>query len=277
MTPAPPFPGTMHADAPLVSVIIPVYNGEKYLSATIQSVQEQTEQRWEIIAVNDGSTDRSLAVLREIAGKDPSRFTVLSVENGGVSRARNSGIAAARGTYIAFLDQDDLWAIRKLERQIAMLTRDDRIGISFTNEAFIDDSGKMVTEKAIRLDDRHRGDVFETLVFDNFIPISSVMLKKDLLEKTGGFDPRYHLAEDYEFLLRATQATQVDFIDEPLLLYRQHRDSGSAKKIGRLTAESYAIIDSWRIKKPALFRRHVFKYLVFKAKFLLLKIKVKFF
>jgi glycosyltransferase involved in cell wall biosynthesis len=202
---------------------------------------------------------------------------VLSVENAGVSSARNSGIAAARGTYIAFLDQDDLWAPEKLERQIDMLEKDTRIGISFTNEAFIDDSGKMVTEKAIRLDSRHRGDVFETLLFDNFIPISSVMLRKDLLEKTGGFDTRYHLAEDYEFLLRATQAAPVDFIDEPLLLYRQHRDSGTAKKIGRLTAESCAIIDFWRAEKPDLFRRRFISYLVFKGKFSFLKLKVKFF
>jgi glycosyltransferase involved in cell wall biosynthesis len=277
MTPAPRFNGTVHADAPFVSVIIPVYNGEKYLSDTIKSVQDQTEQSWEIVAVNDGSTDRSLSVLEEIAGTDPSRFTVLSVENAGVSSARNSGIAAARGTYIAFLDQDDLWAPEKLERQIDMLEKDTRIGISFTNEAFIDDSGKMVTEKAIRLDSRHRGDVFETLLFDNFIPISSVMLRKDLLEKTGGFDPRYHLAEDYEFLLRATQAAPVDFIDEPLLLYRQHRDSGTAKKIGRLTAESCAIIDFWRAEKPDLFRRRFISYLVFKGKFSFLKLKVKFF
>ena len=103
---------------PLVSVIIPVYNGERYLSDTIGSVIAQTEKDWEIVAVNDGSTDHSQAILEEFAMKYPDRIRVISVSNGGVSRARNTGVSEARGTYIAFLDQDDLWMPQKLQLQI---------------------------------------------------------------------------------------------------------------------------------------------------------------
>jgi glycosyltransferase involved in cell wall biosynthesis len=259
---------------PVVSVIIPVYNGERYLAETIESVIAQTEPDWELIAVNDGSPDNSLAVLTRYAEKMPDHISVITVENGGVSRARNTGVATARGTYVAFLDQDDLWAPAKLRRQLEMFSRDKDLGIAFTNETVIDGNGKVLQGNVLKLGSEHRGRVFETLVFDNFIPISSVMLRKELFDRTGGFSPAYALAEDLDFLLRAARDVRVDYIDEPLLLYRVHGGSGTRTRIDRINAEARSIIAQWKRENPGVFRRHYGKYLLFQLKLAVLKIKV---
>jgi len=259
---------------PIVSVIIPVYNGERYLAETIESVIAQTEVNWEIIAVNDGSSDNSLAILEGYAKKIPDRIQVITVGNGGVSRARNTAVAAARGMYVAFLDQDDLWAPQKLQRQIEMFSRDKNLGISFTNATLIDEKGSSIRENVLKFGAKHRGNVFEYLIFENFIPISSVMLRKELFEKNGGFNPWFSLAEDYDFLLKVTQESPVDYIDEPLLLYREHRQSGTYLKIDQISAEAYSIINHWKRKNPRIFRKRFLKYQMFRLKFVILKIKV---
>jgi glycosyltransferase involved in cell wall biosynthesis len=267
-------PDTIQHRNPVVSVIIPVYNGELYLADTIESVIAQTETDWELIAVNDGSPDNSLAILNRYAEKMPDRIRVITVGNGGVSRARNTAVTAARGTYVAFLDQDDLWTPGKLRCQLEMFSRADMPGIVFTNEALIDGDGTILQEKILKFGREQRGHIFEHLLFDNFIPISSVMLPKELFVKTGGFNPAYALAEDYDFLLKAAHDVTADYIDEPLLLYRVHGQSGTYTRIDRLTREAYAIIGHWKREKPELFRRHFVKYLVFRLKFIMLKFKV---
>ena len=260
---------------PLISVIIPVYNGEKYISETLESVIAQTEKNWEIIAINDGSTDNSQTILENYLKKIPGSLQVISVENGGVSRARNIGVSAARGIYIAFLDQDDLWAPEKLQRQIYIFFTNKSLGITFTNESIIDQQGSIIREKALKFDKKNRGNIFDHLIFDNFIPISSVILEKKLFMAIGGFDPQFSLAEDYDFLLKVTQKVPVDFIDEPLLLYREHGESSTFQKIDRITAESFTILRSWKVKNPQLFRKHFLKYQLFCLKFVILKLKVR--
>jgi glycosyltransferase involved in cell wall biosynthesis len=259
---------------PRISIIIPVYNGERYIAQTIESVIAQTEKNWEIIAVNDGSPDGSLAILNRYAEKMPDRIRVISVKNGGVSSARNTAVAAARGTFIAFLDQDDLWAPEKLRRQLEMFSANPRLGISFTNEALIDSNGKVLRQDVLKFVKEQRGHVFESLVFDNFIPISSVMLRKELFNRTGGFNPAYVLAEDYDFLLKAVRDEIADYIDEPLLLYRVHGKSGTYTKVARLTAEACSVLNYWKREKPEFFRRNFVRYLIFRLKFVILKIKV---
>ena len=258
---------------PIVSVIIPVYNGERYLSKTIESVIAQTELNWELIAVNDGSTDNSLKILDEYAKRIPDRIKVISVKNGGVSRARNTAVAAARGLYVAFLDQDDLWAPRKLESQVEMFTRDKTLGISYTNVTVIDEKGSVLRENVLKSGEKHKGNIFEYLIFDNFIGISTVMLKKELFVEIGGFDQRFSLAEDYDFLLKVTQKLSVDYIDEPLLLYREHDESGTHKKIDRLIEEALFIINHWKRQNPQFFRQHFIQYGIFRLKLEVLRLK----
>lgn len=260
---------------PLVSVIIPIYNGERYLSDTISSVIAQTEQSWEIIAVNDGSSDRSLALLEEAAKKEPVRIRVITVINGGVSTARNTGVSVARGTYIAFLDQDDLWLPGKLELQVGQFRANNNLGISYTNESVIDHTGRILREKVFTFREKtNRGFIFRYLVFENFIPISSVMIRNDLFAAAGGFNPRYSLAEDYDFLLKAVNIAPADYIDAPLLLYREHGGSGTHKNIDLITREAFAVMHSWKVRDPWFFRKHVLDCFIFWLKFRILKLKI---
>jgi glycosyltransferase involved in cell wall biosynthesis len=259
---------------PFVSVVVPVYNGERYLSRTLDSIIAQTVSDWEIVAVNDGSTDDSQKILDEYAKKYPQKISIISVNNGGISRARNTGVSAARGTFIAFIDQDDLWKPEKLERQVRMFSENDNLGISFTNESIIDGNGALVHEKVFALNNKMKGDVFEQILFDNFIPISSVMLRRSLFREIGGFDPQYSLAEDYDFLLRVVQKVPVDYIDEPLLLYRVHSGSWTYKKIDKITEEACSILDYWRTRDPHLFRNHPLRYVVFRLKFAFLELRI---
>lgn len=260
---------------PKVSIIIPVYNGERYLAETLQSVAAQTEEDWEVIAVNDGSNDGSLAILEEAVRNDPGRVRVITISNGGVSRARNHGVREARGEYIAFLDQDDLWLPEKLHLQLDQFRSDRSLGISYTNESIINSQGILVKERALSLDGRkNRGWVFRYLIFNNFIPVSSIMIKKDVFDTIGGFDTRYALAEDYDFLLKAVRIVPVDFIDKPLVLYREHGESGTHLKIDHITSESFSVLHSWCARDPWFFRIHFLEYLHFWLKFKVLKIKV---
>lgn len=260
---------------PRVSVIIPVYNGEDYLPATLESVISQTGKNWEIIAVNDGSADGSIKILENFAARNPGRIQVISVPNGGVSRARNTGVSVARGEYIAFLDQDDLWTPTKLEKQLEQFARDPDLGISFTNESIIDGSGNVLRENVLILTaGKNRGFVFDHLVFENFIPISSVIMQKKLFEDLGEFDTHYSLAEDYDLLLKAVKRARVDYIDESLLLYREHGNSGTHRKIDLLTKEAFEILDKWRIRDPRFFRLHFFDHFLFWLKFKILKLKI---
>jgi glycosyltransferase involved in cell wall biosynthesis len=259
---------------PVVSVIIPVYNGQRFLSETLESVISQTMTGWEIIAINDESTDNSRKVLKLYTERYPDKIRCISVRNGGVSRARNTGVSLARGKYIAFLDQDDLWMPEKLQLQTELLSSDETLGMVFTNEALIDETGSVTREKAITFGAAQHGAIFESLLFDNFIPISSVLVKKDLFLKAGGFDPRFSLAEDYDLLLKIVRETRVDYIDMPLLRYREHRESGTHTKIDRIIAEALEIIGYWKEHDPALFRKHYFQYLKFRLNFSLLKMKI---
>ncbi|MDD1675044.1 MAG: glycosyltransferase [Methanomicrobiales archaeon] len=257
---------------PLVSVIVPVYLGEPYIRETIASVARQTWKDFEIIAVNDGSPDESgkvLAGCQQVLGE---RMQVITVPNGGVSRARNLGATQARGEYIAFLDQDDLWEPCKLERQIDLFARDPSLGVVYSNLALIDGKGVMVEKKALRLGQKHRGAIFPRLLFYNFIPISSVVVRADLFRSIGGFDPAYTLSEDLDLLLRLSRATGVDFVDEPLTLYRVHPGNLS-RNVDCINEETEQIVALWKVREPAIFRRHPLKYLMFRANLLWMKCK----
>lgn len=261
--------------APIVSVIIPVYKGEKYLGETIRSVMEQSDSRWEIIAVNDGSPDNSLQVLESFQPQLGDRIRIISVKNGGVSRARNIGAAAAAGKYLAFVDQDDLFAPEKLEDQIHILESDPDLVLCYTNESVINDQGKTLHENILSLSSRNRGNIFEELLFDNFIPISSVVMPKAVFESIGGFNPYYTLAEDYDLLLKVADTGEIDFINKPLLKYRLHKESNTFTRIDRIMNESFAILDSWIARRPELYKRNRFRYALFKIKFYYLKMKVR--
>lgn len=131
-------------NSPLVSVIIPIYNAEKYLEDTINSVLAQTYSHWELILVDDGSTDNSLTICQQL---QTEKTKIIQQENGGVSAALNTGISQSQGEYVAFLDADDLWLAEKLTKHIAHLESNPDVGVSFSPSAFIDEQGNSLNGK----------------------------------------------------------------------------------------------------------------------------------
>ncbi len=210
---------------PLVSVIVGVYNKARHVEACVQSVLAQTHRRFELIIVDDASTDDSAE--RIAAVKDPRiRFSRRTENSGRPAVPRNAGLRLAQGEFIAFLDADDLWRPAKLERQVACLATQPETGLVHTQCLVIDEAGR-------ELHERHAGrpplagDCLLPLLEHCWVSISSVLVRKAVCAQVGFFDE--HLAlrgrEDYDWLLRAAVATRFGMVAECLTAYRLAGDS----------------------------------------------------
>ena len=203
---------------PLVSVIIPCYNAEKYIVETIQSVISQTYENLEIIVINDGSTDRSVELIQTII--DP-RCKLISVENGGVSKARNIGIKASKGDFIAFLDADDLYQKTNIEEKIVFLQQHPSLALVHSFEEVFDSESKQIIEIA----KGKKGKVLNTLLSLKEKVIhspSSVVIRRELLDKIGGFNEKLSTSADWEFWVRSAKQSSFGMLPKALTKYRIH-------------------------------------------------------
>lgn len=196
--------GAMPSPAPLVSVIIPVYNAEATIAATLASVRAQTYRDIEIIAVDDGSLDGTQDILRQAALDEP-RLQVIRQANGGVARARNTAIAAARGAWIATIDADDLWHPEKLERQVKVaLTSPLRPVLVYSWCRRIDAGNRVTADQGRPM---HEGMAFDQLLGFNFIDnASNALVRTDAARAVGGYKEAFQAfhaygAEDIDFYL----------------------------------------------------------------------------
>ena len=215
---------------PLVSVILPVYNGSEFLGSALESALSQTYRHLEIIAIDDGSTDDTRAVLDFYALRD-SRVRILAQANSGVARARNRGIAEAHGNFIAPLDADDLWEPTKIDRQIQrMLSAGDETGFVYSWWVWID-SGGTVLDRSPRW--MFEGHTFESLLQINFTGNASVPLfRRHCLEEAGGYNEQLAATgaggcEDWELVLRVAERYKAAVVPEILLGYRRRPGSMS--------------------------------------------------
>lgn len=203
---------------PLVSVIIPTYNRGWILPEAIDSVLVQEFTNFELIVVDDGSTDNTASILDRY-GKD---IHVIRQTNQGVSAARNSGIRHAKGELISFLDSDDLWLPRKLLRQTAFFEAAPHVLICQTEEIWVR-NGCRVNPK-----NRHQkpsGDIFSRSLHLCLVSPSAVMMRRTLFDDIGLFDEQYPACEDYDLWLRISSRHPVSLIDEPLIIKRGgHKD-----------------------------------------------------
>lgn len=209
---------------PKVSVIIPVYNGEKYLRDAIGSVLAQTYTDFELIVVDDGSTDRSGRIVREEFGHVAQYHYQ---PNGGSAKARNSGVKASRGRYIAFLDADDLWMPEKLALQVPVLDTRPEIGLVHSDVEQVDPAGRHVRvwKNSGRMDAYAR-----RLVKGHVIAAYASLVRREILERVGGFDEDFPAAayEDLEFSIRVGQVCEIYCVDRPLAKHRDHGESASS-------------------------------------------------
>jgi glycosyltransferase involved in cell wall biosynthesis len=218
---------------PVVSVIIPTFNRRALVGEAVASVLAQRGTDFELIVVDDGSTDgteAALAPLRE-------RLRYLGQRNRGVSAARNAGARSAGGAWLAFLDSDDLWLPDKLDAQLAYVREHPEARICQTGEIWVR-NGVRVNPCA-----HHRkpeGDVFEASLRRCLVSPSAVMLRRDLFEAAGGFDEGLPACEDYDLWLRLARTNRVALIDRPLVIKR----GGHADQLSR----RYWGMDRFRVR-----------------------------
>ena len=227
-----------------VSVIIPTYNREKFISECVQSVLAQTLPAREIIIVDDGSTDATYNILRDLGFNSLStKKTVLRYffqQNRGVSSARNLGIKEARSEYIALLDSDDLWLKSKLDRQVSAFQNDTQSSrLCHTDEIWIRNGVRVNQHKKHK---KHGGNVFQSCLKLCCISPSSAMMHRSVFEDFGFFDEDLPACEDYDFWLRYSVKEDVNFIDEPLIIKKGgHSDQLSGAHWGMDRFRIYSI------------------------------------
>ncbi len=206
----------------LVSVIIPSYNHAKYLGYALESVLAQVFSNWEAIVINDGSTDNTREVVAQFT--DP-RICYIYQKNQGLAAARNSGICAAQGKYLSFLDADDLWEPEFLERCVAALERDLTIAGVHTYTYFIDEEGRTLpTTGGCRTD---TGLFADRILEGGFFPVHSVLVRTSIVHQVGLYDPKLTSLEDWDLWLRISKQHSIKDIPVPLVRYRVYPGSMS--------------------------------------------------
>ena len=211
----------------LISVVIPTYNRSAFLKEVIESVLKQTYQSFELIVVDDGSTDDTAGVLSRYADKISS----LSMNHGGPSAARNHGIQAARGDYIAFLDSDDLWLPGKLAAQMSFFHANPEARICQTEEIWM--------RNGIRVNPRQKHKKHSGWIFDKCLPLcvvspSAVMIHRSVFKQVGLFDETFPACEDYDLWLRIAPLYPIYLIDKPFIIKRGGHGDQQSKNVSSL-------------------------------------------
>ena len=218
---------------PRVSVIIPTYNRAAWVAEAAASVLAQTYRDFELIVVDDGGTDATLEALARLAGE---LRLLRRAKQGGVSAARNLGVAAARGEWLAFLDSDDLWRPDKLARQIDYLKENPDLRLCQTEEIWVRNGVRVNPPETHR---KVGGEIFLPSLSRCVVSPSAVMLERRLFEELGGFDETLPAAEDYDLWLRVTWRHPVGLLPEALVIKR----GGHADQLSRQWG-----LDRWRIQ-----------------------------
>jgi glycosyltransferase involved in cell wall biosynthesis len=227
------------SEQPLVSVVIPAYNAARTLKETVRSVFEQTVQNFEIVIVDDGSKDDTIAVAESI---QDARVRVIAQPNGGASVARNTGLKAARGEFVALLDADDLWMPHKLERQLAVLNGEKDVNAVQTGAYYVNDALEVLS---VRPCFESKNALLETLRFQNMPGVmSSLLIRREAFKKIGYFNTDLLMIEDWEMMIRVARFGNLKSLPEPLFLYRFHVGNRSVY-MGDHIAAGYKILDDF--------------------------------
>ena len=235
-------------DTPLVSVIIPTYRRSAFLRRAIESVIAQTYSPVEVIVVEDGSHEA-----REVASSFGARVTYLWQKNQGAAVARNTAAAAARGSWLALLDDDDFWSPDKLERQFELLRAFPSLGFVHTNYFWFR-NGCGQPRPPEQVHSVPSGWVTQQLVLDRFsIGTSTVLVRADLFRKVGGFNPAYRLVQDYDLWIRLSQVAQFGYLTTPVAYYEAEAQEELAI-LCRKSLALIAILSAFVLNNPNLCR-----------------------
>ena len=219
---------------PLVSVIMPCYNMEKYITATIHSVQRQTYPHWELLIVDDASTDGTVGIVQNLCSQDDKIQFVVKPKHSGIADTRNQCISMAKGRFLAFLDADDVWHPDKLEQQLQFMT-ERKIGFCYSSYDCVDEEGKPL-EKMVK----SAGNLdYDAYLHNTIIGCSTVMIDTTIIGNV--FVPNFRTSEDTATWLNILKKGFLAYaIEQPLTSYRIRQHSASSNK---LKASS----DLWRV------------------------------
>ncbi len=232
---------------PTVSIVLPTYNRAHLLPRAIASIEAQTFQDWQVIVVDDGSTDDTAAVVRSFAARLGDRLRYIVRPNGGCGAARNTGIDAADGEFVAFLDSDDEFLPTKLARQVELFRLHPQLGLVYSDYAFVDGAGVRHGSVFDELSPIARevparevsaglllctGSLFDTLIRSYFVATIVGMVRREVLGEHIRWEAVGAYAEEWLFFLRVSRACEAGFVDEPLCLH--HHVQGSLTRTDRL-------------------------------------------
>lgn len=215
-----------------VSVIIPAYNAEKFVSAAIDSVLAQTCPAVECIVIDDGSTDRTAEIVKAYG----ERVRYVHQPNSGRSAARNRGISLASSEYLAFLDADDFLSPEKLQQQMVFLQTHPECDAVYSRIAYFE-QGRENSLYSVRRA-TPTGDILQELLFGNFITVHAPLFRKNVVEQIGGYDPSLSRYEDWDFFLRlAISGVRFGFLDQCLAFVRVHGENTIRDKVSMFEAK----------------------------------------
>jgi glycosyltransferase involved in cell wall biosynthesis len=230
----------MESSPPLVSVILPCFNAEATLERALTSVAEQDYPSIEVIAVDDGSSDRTPEILAARTG--PVMQAIRLPQNRGAAAARNAGLAAARGDYVAFLDADDEWLPAKLSRQMAVIGARPNMTFVSCTARVLDAEGRIVEPPFADLLPEEPATAWKALLADTFVWTPTVLARRSCLEQVKGFDESLVIAEDQDLWIRLALLGEVGFIDETLAIVHERPGSLSAADARLLIDNTLAMV-----------------------------------
>lgn len=212
---------------PRVTILLTCYNHRRYLPAAVEGVRTQTFRDFEMIALDDGSSDGS----REWLGEQPDLRCVFNARNLGTYGTLNEGLRQATGEFVAVLNDDDVWAPEKLARQVALFDVHPEVGLVHTGGGFIDGEGRSTEGNPLgfRFPTFETGDILRGLVFENKIIASAALVRRECFDRIGPFNDSYFGSGDWEMWWRIGERYAAGFVDAPLTQYRVHGENASHK------------------------------------------------
>ena len=246
-------------NSPLVSIVMPAYNVEKYIGDAIGSVMKQTYQNWELLVVDDCSSDTTKNIIETFQKSDKRIQPIFLDKNGGKpSIAKNVALQKVKGKYIAFLDSDDMWLEEKLQKQVSFMEENKNYALTYTGSYWIDDGGCEI--KKI-LPQYKSGYLLQRMLSRYEINNQSVMLKKEVLNNTlVKFNEKITIGEDYNLFMHIVAKYEVASIGEYLIKYRIHNNAitKSSKRVSDGVLLTLKELD----KLYGIRRKYLFKYML---------------
>jgi glycosyltransferase involved in cell wall biosynthesis len=252
---------------PKISVIIPTFNRARYIAETIKSVQDQILDNWELIIVDDGSTDNTESIVRDLTEKDGRISYFKNERNLGIAKTRNRGVSLAKADYVAMLDSDDKWiSSEKLVCQLETIEKNMKLGIVGTNACFIDEDGAIIEKntnfssgnssnkgKCTNFPSDDAG-IRQTELYRNILMQSGLLIKKEAIEKAGGYDSRFTVCDDHDLWLKIGKNWQFMILPSVDLSYRIHKSGITKAKHFKTACEEMKILFKFRKEYPGFFK-----------------------